>query len=122
MDMIRKIALGIIFIASGLGMSMYADDKPRFPGGEEALKKYVKENTRYPETAKENGVEGVVVVDFMVEINGQLQNFKVEKFIDPDLETEALRLVKGMPAWIPAEKEGSPVVAPAKVEVPFILE
>ncbi|MCH5234138.1 MAG: TonB family protein [Muribaculaceae bacterium] len=118
----KKIITAMAIFAMGFGINAYADSAPQFPGGEKALKKYVKENTRYPETAKENGVEGIVVIDFIVEINGQLQNFKVEKFVDPDLETEALRIVKGMPAWIPAEKEGSPVVAPAKVDVPFILE
>ena len=118
----KKLMTGIALLAIGLGMNAYADSKPQFPGGEEALKKYVKENTRYPESAKENGIEGIVVIDFIVEINGELQNFKVEKFIDPDLETEALRIVKGMPAWIPAEKNGSPIQAPAKVDVPFILE
>lgn len=118
----RKIIIGMAILAMSLGMNVYADDKPQFPGGEEALKKYVKDNTHYPETAKENGVEGIVVVDFIVEVNGQLQNLKVEKLVDPDLETEAMRIVKGMPAWIPAEKDGAPVEAPAKVEIPFILE
>lgn len=118
----KKILIMMAMFAIGFGMTLYADSKPQFPGGDEALKKYVKDNTHYPETAIENGVEGIVVVDFMVEINGELQNFKVEKFVDPDLETEALRIVKGMPAWIPAEKDGAPVKAPAKVDVPFILE
>lgn len=118
----KKIITALAFFVTGLGINVYAESTPQFPGGEDALKKYVKENTRYPETAKENGVEGIVVIDFMVEINGELQNFKVEKFVDPDLEAEALRIVKGMPAWIPAEKDGVPVQAPAKVDVPFILE
>ena len=99
-----------------------ADSNPSFPGGEEALKKYVNENTKYPEIAQENGVEGVVTVGFMVMTDGSLQELKILKFVDPDLEKEALRVVGGMPAWIPAEKEGTPVESPAKVEVPFILE
>lgn len=104
------------------GIFAFADEKPSFPGGDEALKKYVAENTRYPELAKENGVEGIVVVGFIVLPDGSLNEAKIIRFIDPDLEKEALRVVMGMPAWIPAEKGGTPIEAPAKVEVPFLLE
>ena len=100
----------------------FADTPPSFPGGDNALKKYVEENTRYPEIAKENGVEGIVVVGFLVMTDGSLQEIKVVKFVDPDLEKEAVRVVNGMPNWIPAEKDGAKVEAPAKVDVPFILE
>ena len=106
-----------------MGVAMaYADSAPSFPGGDEALKKYVKENTKYPEAAKENGVEGIVTVDFIVETNGSLESLKIERMVDPDLEEEAMRVVKTMPAWIPAQKDGVAIEAPAKVEVPFILE
>lgn len=101
---------------------MWAEDKPSFPGGEEALKKYIAEKTVYPEIAKENGIEGIVVIGFIVMADGSLNEFKIIKFVDPDLENEALLVVKGMPAWIPAEKDGTPIEAPSKVEVPFLLE
>lgn len=117
--MMKKLILtGILMIGS---LIAFADDKPSFPGGDAALKKYIESNTHYPEIAKENGVEGIVVVGFMVMPDGSLQEVKIVKFIDPDLEKEAIRVVNGMPAWIPAEKEGSPVKAPAKVDIPFIL-
>lgn len=111
------MALAALFTLPGI-----ADDKPTFPGGEEALKKYIKDNTRYPQAAKENGIEGVVTVQFMVETDGSLNEVGVERMVDPDLEQEAVRVVEGMPAWIPAQQNGAPVKAPAKVEVPFILE
>ena len=101
---------------------MYAAETPTFPGGDEALAKYINENTKYPSAAKENGVEGVVTVGFVVMTDGSLQNVKVVKMVDPDLEKEALRVVNGMPKWTPAEKNGTPVEAPSKVEIPFILE
>lgn len=116
----NKIFLLIICFISGL--TLWAEDKPSFPGGEEALKKYISDNTVYPEIDKENGVEGIVVISFIVMPDGCLKDIKVEKFVDPDLENEALRVVKGMPAWIPAEKDGTPIEAPSKVEVPFLLE
>lgn len=116
----KKITLLMALIFSCL--IGYADETPSFPGGEEALSKYIKEHTVYPESAKENGVEGVVIVEFIVVTDGSLKDIKVIKLIDPDLESEALRVVKGMPAWIPAEKNGTPVEAPSKVNIPFILE
>ena len=100
----------------------YAGDKPTFPGGEEALKKYLKENVKYPEISKENGVEGIVAVGFIVETDGSLKDVKVIKFVDPDLEKEAVRVVSGMPNWIPAENNGASVASPAEVDVPFILD
>ena len=110
--------LSIIFLAN----VMYAQIEPSFPGGETAIDKYLKENIRYPQIAIENGVEGVVVVGFMVMTDGSLQDIRIMKFVDPDLEKEAIRLVEGMPAWTPAEKDGAAIEAPAKVNVPFILE
>lgn len=101
---------------------VYAGDKPTFPGGEAALDKYLQENTRYPEIAKENGVEGIVVVGFIVNSDGSLKNIKIQKFVDPDLEKEAMRVVSGMPAWIPAEINGSAVESSTTVEVPFLME
>lgn len=100
----------------------YAGDVPTFPGGEDALNSYLSANVKYPEIAKENGVEGIVAVAFIVTPDGNLQQLKIMKSVDPDLEKEALRVVSGMPAWIPADKDGSPIEAPAKVNIPFILE
>ena len=115
----------IIFsIAAVLGsyLGLYAGDIPEFPGGKEALKKYISEHTVYPASAKENGIEGVVTVGFLVETDGSLSEIKVMKFVDPDLEKSAVRLVSGMPLWIPAEKDGVPFEAPSSVDIPFILE
>lgn len=99
-----------------------ANDKPEFPGGADALKKYISDHTKYPQIAKENGIEGIVEVGFIVMEDGKLNEIKVIRLVDPDLENEAIRVVSGMPVWIPAEKDGSPISAPAKVDVPFILE
>lgn len=117
----KKIIASIITLVTA-SLGVYAENIPTFPGGEGALKRYIEESIRYPEIAKENGVEGIVVVGFLVAEDGNLKNIKVIKFIDPDLEQEAIRVVTGMPAWIPAEKDGTPIEAPSKVDVPFILE
>lgn len=117
----KKFILSLFSILAASSF-VYADETPSFPGGEAALKKYIAENTHYPEIAKENGIEGIVTVGFIVAVDGNLKNVKVVKFIDPDLEQEALRVVTGMPAWIPAEKNDTPFEAPSKVDIPFILE
>ena len=111
------LALGMVACFSGMSQG-----NPSFPGGDEALKQYIAKNTVYPEYAKENGVEGIVTVGFTVMTDGTLQDIKVLKFVDPDLEKEAVKVVSGMPSWIPAEQDGSPVEAQSKVDVPFILD
>lgn len=117
-----KRIIGIIAAVALWVGAAYAQQGPTFPGGEGALKEFLAKNTKYPEMAKENGIEGVVTVGFLVMPDGSLRQLKVITLIDPDLEQEAVRVVSIMPAWIPAEKEGQPVEAPAKVDVPFILE
>lgn len=102
--------------------SLYAADKPEFPGGQSALDKYLADNVKYPQMAKDNGVEGIVGVQFIVHTDGTLGTIKIIRMVDPDLEQEALRVVKNMPAWIPADKNGEPIEAPAQVNVPFVLE
>lgn len=95
---------------------------PSFPGGEKALDEFISTNLKYPEIAKENGVEGVVNVGFNVKIDGSIGAIKIIRLVDPDLEQESIRIVKLMPKWIPATVDGKPVEAPAEVAVPFILE
>lgn len=111
----KKIITLMIMAFSFLGMK--AAETPAFPGGEEAYNIYIAENMQYPETAKENGIEGVVTVVFVVKSDGTLTGLKIKRPLDPDLEDEALRLVKGMPKWIPADKGD----APAEADIEFKL-
>ncbi|MBD5358897.1 MAG: energy transducer TonB [Bacteroides sp.] len=117
----KKILLSLLMLA-GATFAMTAADKPTFPGGDEALKTYLSDNMKYPSAAKANGVEGVVNVGFMVKADGSIGSIKIIRMVDPDLEQEAIRLVKNMPAWTPADKNGAPVDALAEVAVPFVLE
>lgn len=116
----KKILMSMTLLA-GTAFAMPAADKPTFPGGEDALNKYISDNLQYPASAKENGVEGVVNVGFIVKTDGSIGTIKIIRMVDPDLEQEAIRLVKNMPAWTPANKDGSPIDAPAEVSVPFVL-
>ena len=91
-----------------------ADDKvykvceqmPTYEGGDAALMKYIGENLKYPEEAKKRGLQGRVVVGFIIEKDGSLTNFKVLRAVDRALDAEALRVVKGMPKWIPGRQNG----------------
>ena len=82
------------------------DVLPRFTGGPKALSKYMNDNLQYPESAEKNGVEGKVYVLFNVEKDGTITDVKIGKSVDPDLDQEAVRLVKGMPKWEPGRKHG----------------
>lgn len=106
----------------GITASALTADEPSYPGGKEALDKFIAQTMKYPAPAKANGVEGVVNVKFTVNADGTIGAIKIVRMIDPDLEQEAIRIVKKMPAWIPADKEGTPVAADATVAIPFVLE
>lgn len=121
MKVMKKYFIALCAMA-GLAFGAYAADVPTFPGGDEALKEYIAKNTKYPEHAKELGVEGIVTVQFAVLPDGTIGTIKIVRMVDPDLEQEAIRVVKGMPAWTPADKDGHPVEANAQVDVPFVIE
>lgn len=107
---------------AGICFGAFAADTPSFPGGTEALNKFITENLHYPQISKDMGVEGVVNVQFSVMPDGSIGSIKIVRMVDPDLEQEAIRIVKKMPAWIPADKDGTPVEATATVSVPFVLD
>ena len=92
-----------------------------FPGGEKALSSYISKNLKYPQPSINNGIEGVVHVKFLVHKDGALDNFTIVRLVDPDLEAEAVRLVKGMPAWNPATVGETPVDSESTVQVTFSL-
>ena len=98
------------------------EQMPSFPGGPSALMKYLSENVKYPVVAQENGVQGRVVVSFVVEKDGHITDVKVVRSVDPSLDKEAARVVKGMPSWIPGKQNGSAVRVKYNVPVSFKLQ
>ena len=97
------------------------EQMPAFRGGDAALRKYLAENTHYPEEAKEEGVQGRVVVTFVVEKDGSITDVKVVRGIDPLLDKEAVRVVKTMPKWIPGKQSLVPVRVGYVLPVSFKL-
>lgn len=95
---------------------------PAFPGGDAALMAYLKNNVRYPVIAQENGVQGRVVISFVVERDGSITDVRVAKSVDPSLDKEAMRVISGMPRWQAGMQNGSPVRVKYNVPVAFRLQ
>lgn len=98
------------------------EEMPSFPGGPAALMKYLADNIKYPVVAQENGVQGRVVVSFVVEKDGSITDVKVVRSVDPSLDREATRVVKSMPKWNPGKQNGSAVRVKYNVPVSFRLQ
>ena len=97
------------------------EKQPAFPGGETALSKYWADNLKYPAIAKENGVQGKVVVRFIVEKDGSLTEIQILRDLGGGCGKEAVRLVQAMPKWIPGEQGGQIVRVKYTLPVPFKL-
>lgn len=95
---------------------------PTFPGGEVALVQFLNANIHYPEVAEENGIQGKVVISFVVERNGTVTNVEVVKSVDPLLDKEAIRVVRSMPQWKPGTQNGKPVRVKYTTPVTFRLQ
>lgn len=117
----KKILLAIIALLT-VSFGAMAITPASFPGGKAAENEYIQKNIKYPPAAMENGIEGVVGVIFVVNTDGTIGNIKIKRMIDPDLESESIRLVKNMPKWIPASDNGTPVESQAEVNVTFTLK
>ena len=98
------------------------EQMPSFPGGPSALMQYLSSNIKYPVVAEENGVQGRLVCTFVVERDGSITDVRVIKSVDPSLDKEAVRVVKGMPKWIPGKQNGSAVRVKYTVPVTFRLQ
>ena len=98
------------------------EEMPHFPGGAAALQAFLSSNTKYPVVAQENGVQGRVIVSFVVERDGSITDVKVVRSVDPSLDREASRVVRSMPRWSPGKQNGSAVRVKYTVPVVFRLQ
>ena len=94
---------------------------PEFPGGTAELMKWLQKNIKYPSIAAENGVQGRVIVQFVVNKDGSIVDPVVLRSVDPYLDKEAIRVVKSMPKWKPGEQRGKPVRVKFTLPVMFRL-
>lgn len=98
------------------------EEQPSFPGGQGALMAWLRDNIKYPVVAAENGIEGKVIVQFVVGKNGSISNVKVLRSVDPSLDKEAVRVVSNMPNWTPGKQNGTSVNVRYTLPVTFKLQ
>ena len=98
------------------------EQMPEFPdGGQSGLMDYLKKNIQYPEAAKKAGVQGRVILQFVVDKDGSIDNVSVLRGVNPDLDKEAIRVVSNMPNWKPGMQKGKPVRVKYTVPIAFSL-
>lgn len=106
----KRLVLSVL-LAGSLAFAAQAASNASFPGGLQALFTFISENLRYPAQAAENGIEGKILVQFTVNKDGKITDPKIIRPVDPDLEAEAIRLVRSMPDWIPATDDSDAPVS-----------
>ena len=95
---------------------------PTFPGGDQALFKFLSDNIRYPVIAQENGIQGRVICQFVVNRDGSIVDVEVVRSVDPSLDREAIRVIRSMPNWKPGMQRGKAVRVKYTLPVNFRLQ
>lgn len=97
------------------------EEEPLFPGGEEAMQSFIKSKVKYPEMSIQMGDQGKVYVRFVVEKDGSITNVSVARGVTPELDKEAIRVVKMMPNWSPGKQRGRAVRTNVVIPIVFKL-
>ncbi len=100
----------------------FADEMPQYPGGNEALKKHIRDNVNYPQPAKEQAVSGTVYISYVVSAAGKVTKVKVWKSVSKDLDNEAVRVVSSLKDFAPGKQDGKQVDVQMTIPVKFSLE
>lgn len=100
---------------------VFVEDNAGFPGGEKARLTFLRDNIKYPEMAKESGIQGTVHLTFVVEKDGSISNVKVMRGIGGGCDSEAVRVIKKMPKWKPGKQRGRPVRVQFNMPIKFVL-
>jgi periplasmic protein TonB len=98
------------------------EEMPEFPGGEAALRRFIANSIKYPQIAQENGIQGRVYVQFVVDRDGTITNASIARGVDASLDREALRVVNSLPKWKPGMQRGKPVKVSYTVPINFVLQ
>jgi len=101
---------------------LFPDEMPEFPGGMEALLRFIAQAVDYPAVAQENGIQGKVYINFVINTNGQVSDATIVRGVDPSLDKEALRVVNSMPLWRPGKQAGKAVRVAYHVPISFVLQ
>jgi TonB family protein len=92
---------------------------PEFPGGDDAFSNYLRTNIAYPANAKKNGIQGVVLIIFVINADGSIGQTRIISSPSPDLSQEATRVIRGSPKWKPATENGKPVESSRTIPINF---
>jgi len=98
------------------------EEMPKFPGGDGELLQFINKGIKYPVIAQENGIQGRVIVTFVVNRDGSVVDAEVVRGVDPSLDKEALRVISTMPKWSPGKQRGKPVRVKYTVPITFRLQ
>lgn len=101
---------------------MIVEEPAQYPGGQEAMYKYLGENIIYPDAAREDKAEGVVYVNFVIDLDGKVTNVKVLRGIHEACDKEAIRVVSEMPPWTPARQKGTKVKMAYNLPIRFSMK
>jgi len=99
----------------------FPDREPQFPGGAASMKRFLAENINYPEKAMDEGAQGKVFVEFVVEADGSISNVRVIRGVSPEIDEEAIRVVRSMPKWTPPQMNGRNARSLNRIPINFIL-
>ena len=105
----------------GSRVFMVVEEQPRFPGGEAALMTYLRNNLRYPSSARQNNIQGTVLAQFVVLADGSIDEVQILKSLHPDCDAEVQRLIKTLPKFEPGKRNGQPVNVRYRLPVRFSL-
>ncbi len=103
------------------GVFDVVENMPEYPGGAPEMMKYLATNVKYPEEAFSKGIEGRVILTFIVEKDGSISNVKVAKSVNEAIDAEAVRVVESMPKWKPGKQNGKEVRVKYTIPVTFRL-
>lgn len=98
------------------------EEMPSFPGGKDAMFKFISTNIKYPESARKNGVHGRVFISYVVEKDGKINDVEIIRGFDKECDAEALRVVKMMPNWNPGKEKGKAVRTKFNLPIAFMLD
>jgi len=98
------------------------ENQPEFPGGNAAMMKFLGDNIKYPVIAQENGIQGRVICNFVLEKDGSITDVQVVRGVDPSLDREAVRVIQQMPRWKPGKQRGQAVRVRFTLPVVFRLQ
>ncbi|MGB0882403.1 MAG: energy transducer TonB [Vicingaceae bacterium] len=124
------ISLPIISFAQEQAMSpnpevstIYIEEElPEYPGGSREMIKFIQKNVQYPDSAREENIQGKVYLTFVVDTTGKLDDISVIKSVHPSLDKEAIRVIKKMPKWKPGTQKGKPVRVKFNLPINFKLD